>query len=76
MAFKVCVVCGTRPIDGDAPHELPSPHGHPGMRFCDSCQDVVIRTSQLRTSQGASDQTILAELWNRYGFPAYRASLK
>ena len=43
------------------------------MNFCDSCQLLVIGTSELRTNQGASDQTILQEIWIRYGLPAQKA---
>ena len=75
MGFKSCVMCGTRPVDADAPHELPSPKGYEPMRFCDSCMDVTVRASEYRTSQGASDQIILREIWLCYGLPAHKARM-
>lgn len=75
MGFKVCTICGSGPIDADAPHTLPSPKGYPPMRFCDSCQEVTISTSQFRSSQGVSDQVILQEIWIRHGLPAHKASM-
>ena len=73
MAFKTCTICGSGPVDADVPHTLPSPKGYEPMNFCDSCQLLVIGTSELRTNQGASDQTILQEIWIRYGLPAQKA---